>query len=226
MLQNSRYAFINGFTLKLIAFLSMTCDHIAAALISSKEYPELYKLMRGFGRIAFPIFCFLLVEGFLHTKNVKRYLIRLFIFALISEIPFDLAFKSSPGIYFDHQNVFFTLSLGLLTLCCIKQYYDNPYRHVIIITISCLIAYFLRTDYMFYGIMQICIFYYLRESLLFKSFSVGFLNVYMDQPAGAAALVFTGLYNGKRGPGIKYIFYVYYPLHLLVLYFIKCSSLL
>ncbi|MBP5555374.1 MAG: hypothetical protein J6X94_10965 [Lachnospiraceae bacterium] len=140
---------ITGSTLKIIAIVTMFIDHIGASVfehyinilaVSGSDYcrdlitskvPGLWSewmgnivvvqsidlLLRAIGRIAFPIFCFLLVEGFLHTRNVKKYLVRLFIFAFISDVPFDLAFFAKIGL--NHQNVFFTLFLGVSALACI-----------------------------------------------------------------------------------------------------------
>jgi hypothetical protein len=140
---------ITGSTLKIIAIVTMFIDHVGASLfehymsildasgpdicreIITSKLPGLWQdwmgdivavqsidlILRAIGRIAFPIFCFLLVEGFLHTRNVKKYLIRLFIFAFISDIPFDLAFFAEIGL--NHQNVFFTLFLGVSALACI-----------------------------------------------------------------------------------------------------------
>ena len=124
---------ISGSTLKMIAIVTMVIDHIGAAVLARllmvNGLGELdqtnadaimlwlsangalywtYTIMRMIGRVAFPIFCFLLVEGFLHTHDVKKYAMRLGLFALISEIPFDLAF-SSKILEFNYQNVFFTL---------------------------------------------------------------------------------------------------------------------
>lgn len=131
---------ITGSTLKLIAIFTMLIDHTAATIIERTLMARgmgnlnasdtqaamnfflnnafLYYLdiiMRLIGRIAFPIFCFLLVEGFLHTHNKFKYAIRLAVFALISDIPFDLAFKNKP-FDFSYQNVFFTLFIALLVL--------------------------------------------------------------------------------------------------------------
>ncbi len=135
---------MNGKWLKVIAIITMFIDHVAAAVLSPyildvKEavnagtlvltdemydrflmLQDVYSFMRAVGRIAMPIFCFLLVEGFLHTKNIKKYFSRLLLFALISEIPFDLAFEQKL-IYWKHQNVFFTLALGLFLLWIIRQ---------------------------------------------------------------------------------------------------------
>lgn len=213
--------FLNGFTLKIIAMISMFIDHFTAVFINSEQYTLLYEVLRGIGRLAFPIFCFLLVEGFIHTGNVKRYLMRLFVFAILSEIPFDLAFAASPGLYYNHQNVFFTLVLGLLTLCCIEQFKNDAYMNIITIIIACLVAYILRFDYSYYGIIQIMIFYFLRNSSMYKLFCIGFLNIIMRQPVGALALIFTENYNGKRGPGVKYLMYIFYPAHLMLLFLVK-----
>lgn len=114
---------LSGSTLKLIAIITMLIDHIGAAVIArlliagqgSEMLYKIYYAMRAVGRVAFPIFCFLLVEGFFYTGSRKKYALRLFGFALLSEIPFDLAF-SGKTLEFGYQNVFFTLLIGLLTI--------------------------------------------------------------------------------------------------------------
>jgi hypothetical protein len=99
-----QYGLLSSFTSKCIALSTMAIDHIGAVLLPSPKY----LLLRLIGRISFPIFCFLIVEGYYRTKNLKKYILRLFAFALISEIPYDLAFKKS-FIYLNKQNIFFTL---------------------------------------------------------------------------------------------------------------------
>ena len=117
---------LSGSTLKYIAIITMLIDHFGAAFFivftsfyagtaSFAQADILYQVMRGIGRTAFPIFCFVLVEGLYHTHDVKRYLLRLFVFALVSEVPFDLAF-SDQILEFGAQNVFFTLLIGMLML--------------------------------------------------------------------------------------------------------------
>ena len=132
---------ISGSTLKLIAILSMLIDHAGATIIrtlwqspvisssvsQSRLWSEIYKISRSVGRIAFPIFCFMIVEGFLHKRNVWRYARRLFLFSLISEIPFDLALKGSW--YFpEKQNVYFTLLIGLLVLIGLRFFLESSHR--------------------------------------------------------------------------------------------------
>ena len=119
---------VSGSTLKLMGIFVMLIDHTALAVISRLKMKLLisggqpgnlqsvYSGMKFVGRLGFPIFCFLLLEGFEKTRNRGKYLFRLGLFALISEIPYDLAF-SSKVLEFHHQNVFFTLFLGLLSLC-------------------------------------------------------------------------------------------------------------
>lgn len=134
---------ITGSTLKIIAIVCMLIDHIGAVILERYLYANglSYKTMQmmvegGFGnlqkvviadlilrligRLAFPIFCFLLVEGFYYTSNRAKYVLRLFLFALISEVPFDFAFKNS-WLEFSYQNVFFTLTIGLLTIWGIDE---------------------------------------------------------------------------------------------------------
>ena len=157
----SRYQRMDGTVLKLIACLSMFIDHLGAVCFSG---------MMGFriiGRLAFPIYCFLLVEGAVHTHDMKKYILRMGIFALISEVPFDLAFYHRL-VYTEHQNVFFTLGLGLLAIWFLEhpiEHLDIPdvlYKLLVIIAAG-LIAEFFNTDYGFTGIAVICVFYYLRE---------------------------------------------------------------
>lgn len=118
-----------GSTLKLIAIITMLIDHTAAVILerwltaerlgglhtNEQFWYNTYLIMRFTGRLAFPLFCFLLVEGFQHTRNVGKYAVRLAVFALISEIPFDLALHGT-AFYFHYQNVFFTLLIALLVL--------------------------------------------------------------------------------------------------------------
>ncbi len=100
---------MTGFQLKLLAMLAMTADHIGAVF-----FPEI-PLLRWIGRL---VLCFFIGEGLRHARSPQRYLLRLTGFALLSELPFDLAFYG--GIEWGHRNVYFTLALGLLALWAIR----------------------------------------------------------------------------------------------------------
>ena len=106
--QQEKAVGLSGSTLKLIAIVTMFIDHLGVVAFETQisNYMVPYYIMRLIGRLAFPIFCFLLVEGFFHTRDVKKYALRLLVFAFISEIPFDLAFNRQL-FYWRHQNVFF-----------------------------------------------------------------------------------------------------------------------
>ena len=216
----SRYQRLDGTVLKLIACLSMFIDHLGAVCFSG---------MMGFriiGRLAFPIYCFLLVEGAVHTHNMKKYILRMGIFALISEVPFDLAFYHRL-VYTGHQNVFFTLGLGLLAIWFLEhpiEQLDIPdvlYKLLVIIAAG-LIAEFFNTDYGFTGIAVICIFYYLRGQPQLKYPIAAILLAAMGgvEFYAVLALIPILLYNGQRGRQTKvmqYGFYIFYPAHLLLI---------
>lgn len=250
---------ISGCTLKMIAVVTMFIDHLAAAVIyrallsagtgfvTADNYHIwywIYYVMRGIGRMAFPLYCFLLVEGFVHTHSVARYALRLFLFALISEIPFDLAFNFT-WLEFGYNNVYFTLLLGLLAIAAMDALNGRLHRTQIegdgrqtqvsgerqsfiqiagnlAIALTAMLAaeYLLCTDYAAAGIMAILVMYLFRERpLLGFAFAVVLLGLFSSTLEFAALLMLIPLffYNGTRGRQVKYFFYAFYPLHLILL---------
>lgn len=319
---------ISGSTLKLVAIFTMLIDHTAATILdktlmkrglldldysNTQAVIHFYadngllfavdSIMRLIGRLAFPIFCFLLVEGMIHTHNKLKYAIRLAIFALVSEIPFDLAFHSNP-FYFEYQNVFFTLLIGLLVMIgfdfivnnlkdkkwlpafaavgavavgylmtrvirgilqflnsfsegmrsdsVISMNVEMFYLLLAVFSIIALIIYILlckakslqkasilfadlavliagmlladrfKTDYSGFGVLTIAIMYGLRKSH-FKSMLGGCITLTVmtfSEFTSFFDLILIRFYNGKRGLNLKYVFYLFYPVHLSLLYLI------
>lgn len=212
------------FVLKIIALLTMMIDHYGAIF---HRGVDIYRII---GRIAFPIYCFLLVEGYFHTKDLKKYAKRLFIFALISEITFDLAFYGELG--FTYQNIFFTLFIGLCTIYLL----DNPEKYNIkkgyIYFFSFIIAIILGVDYSFIGIVYILAFYYTRNypksirlpRVALILFLTNLLMLSINQHFALLSLPILYFYNGELGPKnklLQILFYAAYPLHLILYYFIK-----
>ena len=169
---------LSASTLKWIAICSMLIDHFAIAIywqMPAKTY-EIYEVLRYIGRVAFPIYCFLLVEGFFYTKNIKKYIGRCLLFAFLSEIPFDMAIYGK--LFFrGGQNVYFTLTLGLCTLWVLHKIKGNTARdmvyRVVCIAVGAGIAQVLNFDYHFMGILAIIMFYYCRKMLLWQKTLVG-----------------------------------------------------
>ncbi len=239
---------LTGSALKWIAIITMLIDHIGASVLTKKllymgenpevfggvtpqfieQYNNLYYLMRAtriIGRIAFPIFSFLLVEGFLRTKNLQKYLLRMTAFALLSEIPFDLVF-AGEAFYWGYQNVMITLLIGMLTMygCkVIEEKISNKVGQVgawgVCFVLGAVLAEFLKTDYGAKGIIPIMVLYFLRHFKVYQMLG-GALSFIWEIPAPLAFL-FIGFYNGKRGMKMKYFFYLFYPLHLFLLYLIS-----
>lgn len=222
-----RFRVLNGSALKLLAMAAMLVDHSAICfrpLLGSYLFTLFdirftpYVLLRGFGRIAFPIFCFLLAEGFRHTRSKQRYALNLFLFALLSEIPYDLF--NCGALPFERQNVFFTLLLGGLGIWCLSKFLDMPLGSSLLLIGLAVVAVKLNADYGWKGFLLILLLYLLAEQPVVQAFAAITL---LGWPAGVAcAFPFLNLYNGERGfvrgRAAKYFFYCFYPVHLTILW--------
>lgn len=236
IMKNSKtFKFLSAGSLKWIAIATMFVDHFFAGVFAPlymggffkninvlKYGVEIYDIGRAIGRFAFPVFCFLLVEGFFHTKSRVKYLCNLVIFALVSEVPFDLLLIEN--IDFSAQNVYFTLAISLGTIwgiakirkCFEKEPIISVFLQGTIILAGCLLAYILHTDYSYLGVVLVLIFYYYRNNR-FLACLVGYVW-FLSSPWCITAFIAMLFYNGKRGKGLKYFFYAFYPAHLLLLY--------
>lgn len=268
ILETNKHTGLTGYHLKMIALITMLIDHIAAVtiwhvyvasfqikgatwrsefigdkiLVWVANHQELvydiYESMRYIGRMAFPIYCFLLVEGFLHTRSVKKYAMRLFLFALISEVPFDLAI-TGQWWSLDYSNVFFTLLIGLLliwALSYVEKFHEfwnekkwDPFLGKMITMLAG--AFFaivlgrfadtvLMSDYGMAGVFAIAVLYIVRQmkEIAFV-IAIMILSVMSSSSEILALLMLLPLmkYDGTRGKSMKYAFYVFYPAHLFIL---------
>lgn len=231
-MKNSKYRFLSGGALKIIAVLTMLTDHIGAALLgpylmygqlSPESYEALhrvYRVLRNAGRTAFPVFCFLLVEGCLHTRDKRKYALRLLGFSVLSEAPFDLAVFGKLTLA--SQNVFFTLLIGLLVVWGM-QIAERMGRgslpaaaaQAAVLAVGAGAAAALHTDYGAAGVILIAVLYLCRGSLVMAGIA-GYL-VFLWEAWSFPGFLAIQFYNGKRGIGLKYFFYLFYPLHLLIL---------
>lgn len=245
--QRVRWQGISGSTLKFLAVVTMLIDHIGLAVLGrmlvcmrqagemGPQYYELYymmRTMREIGRFAFPVYCFMLVEGLEHTRSRWKYAARLGAFALISEIPFDLAF-SSQVLEFGFQNVFFTLVIGLVTLIVLDKIHQenlcpgNLQAEALLKTVltflaasgGMLLAELLQTDYDWRGVACILILYFLRKRRIWQMLAAyAAFVVLLGELSALPAFLMLALYRGKKGFSGKAFFYGFYPLHLILLY--------
>ena len=233
-----------SFSLHIMAMVSMLCDHLWGTIVSGNDW------LTCIGRITFPIFAFMIVEGYFHTSNLKKYVIRLFIFALISEIPFNLAMGSSL-FYPIHQNVLwsFLISIGLIhwnektkkkqiskrilvgiaTVCIgyiggLLTFVDFYNAGILIV----LTFYFFRGRKWWHYVCQLICMWYINCEMLggfgYEINILGSTQFIARQGFALFALVPIWLYKGKQGHHSKefqYICYAFYPLHLLILGIIK-----
>lgn len=235
--------FLNSNTLRLVAVLLMVSDHIWATAMSFGNW------MTYIGRMAFPIFAFQIAEGFVHTKNFKKYALRLLAFAVISEIPFNL-FYSSRWFNPYHQNVMFTLLLGLLAIKVIDNLKKdispkNIGKSLLWLALIAVGGTLGFVDYGFLGVLTVVMFYLCRGyrftpilqligmiliNIVFFEGQVFIFDVFgktveiPSQGFAVFSLIPIWLYNGKKGKSSKvlqYGIYAFYPVHMLILYLIK-----
>ena len=221
---------LSGTALKYIACGTMLLDHIGASCLengflnSTAAPPVLDTLdlaLRLIGRVSFPIFCFLLVEGFVHTRNVRRYISRLLLFGLVSEVPFDLAFFRTP-FHWEDQNVYWTLALGVLAMAALQHFspQDGPadWRGLLCAGGCAVLALLAGTDYNAIGVLIICALYLTRADRR-QQCIVGAV-LFAFELTAPLAFVFIWHYNGQRGRCGKALqrgFYLFYPVHLALL---------
>lgn len=233
---------LTSFHLHILAMGLMLCDHLWATLFPQQEW------MTCIGRLAFPIFAFMIVEGYFHTANIRRYLLRMLVFALLSEIPFDLLYGSTVFYPF-HQNVLWTFLLGLvcIRICEWARQKHVPWLRWTVLALTAAAGYvlgmLLMVDYSGAGVWMVLTFYVFRQrnwkSLLGQVICLGYLNFHvlgtyfypitigpwefglMQQGFALLALIPIWLYHGEQGhhsKAFQYICYGFYPAHLLVLY--------
>ena len=239
---------MTAFILKIIALLTMFADHIGATVPHLLELDGGTNILRVVGRVSFPIFVYLIAEGFRHTKNPSKFLLRLGIFAIISEPFFDMSIQYSGGInFFSNTNIFYTLFLGGLAIVLYQKLmqYSNVVVSLIPVAVCLVLAEFLTVDYGGYGVLFIFLMYAIKPeklrlllmlplSLWQHAYTIEFLLRYRQWPFSQYYLLMIPatmlpvflivLYNGKRGIGMKWLFYAAYPAHLAILAFIVYNT--
>ena len=234
-----------SFLLHILAMGLMLCDHLWATVVPGNDW------MNCIGRIAFPIFAFMLVEGYFHTRSVKRYALRLLLFAVLSEIPFNLMVGGSL-LYWPHQNVLWTLLIGLGLIHWMEKAKASGKEWKVILTaaacilVGFLLGFLLFADYGYAGVMTVLVFYFFRDRRwwcrLAQFVCLAYINLEMlggigyelplfgqtvffaRQGFALLSLIPIWLYRGKQGfhnKAVQYLYYGFYPLHLLVLGILK-----
>lgn len=226
---------MNTFEIKLVAIITMVIDHIGAFF-----FPEVLWL-RLIGRVSFPLFAWMIANGAEHTRNMDKYLVRVGILALVSQVPVMLLNRMTDP-HFSGLNAIFTLFLGLMAINSWNKYRSMTVR-LGWIGGACLVAEILKTDYGTAGVLAVVLFYIFRKNkkAMFWSQAGLYLTWYvlpfiytvlinkvtlislgrLINPLGLTALIFIFAYTGKQGIKAKYLLYAFYPIHYLVMYLIK-----
>lgn len=220
------FSLLSGSALKIIAVVSMVIDHCAYYLMDGNTMA--YEVMRCFGRIAFPVFAFLIAEGFRHTRNRMKYFLQLLGFAIVSEVPWYLL-NGADGTH----NVLFILALGVLALAAFETLKkDGNLCEVVILSIACF-AFWFDVDYEWRGILMMVLFYLCgsgfrtsfpssRMAQLFCAFP---LMIHYGIVGALLACLVIACYDGTRGfihgKVMKYGFYAFYPVHLIIVFLLN-----
>ena len=236
---------ISSTSLHILAMALMLCDHLWAMLLPAQEW------LTCIGRIAFPVFAFMIVEGYLHTHDLRRYLLRMLVWALLSEVPFDLMYGGSI-FYPYHQNVLWTFLLGLLLIRMIDQG-RGRLRPVFsfllsagIVILGFVLGYVTMIDYYGVGVLTVLTFYFFRnrnwrnricQFLCLYILNVKVLGGYyyeirifgfeakiIQQGFALLSLIPIWLYHGRQGihsKAFQYFCYAFYPAHMLALFIIR-----
>lgn len=241
MKENKRFE-ITSMALHIMAMVFMLCDHLWATIVPGNDW------LTCIGRLAFPIFAFLIVEGYFHTGNLKKYVGRLLIFAILSELPFNLVMGGS-AFYWPHQNVLWTFLIGIGLVHFNELARKNG--HLWVRGVTCLATLALGfilglvtfVDYHYVGVYTVLVFYFFRgrkwRHFLGQLVLLAYLNIevlsgftyelqllghtvpFVRQGLALLALIPIWLYRGKQGPhskALQYTYYAFYPVHLLVLW--------
>lgn len=218
---------MSTFMLKIIAIIAMLLDHTGYIIFNK------FSFLNYLGRLAFPIFAFLITEGYSHTSNLKKYLYRLTLFAIISQIPYML-FTSTFNNTFN-LNILFTLILGLISIIIYNKI-NNKILGFLLVTLAAILAQIFPFDYGWFGIAIMFIFHIFKSKKLllnlyfiiatfinfFFKFFITSNSIYLVVILFTCfALIPINLYNEKKGKSIKYFFYAFYPLHLITLYILN-----
>lgn len=239
MEQKKRFE-VTSFVLHILAMVFMLCDHMWATVVPGNEW------LTCVGRIAFPMFAFMIVEGYFHTKNRKKYVLRLLIFAVVSELPFNLMTGGffNPG----HQNVLWTFLIGIGLIRLIEWARSQPHKvwrwllAALGVLFGCAVALVGMTDYMHFGVLTVLVFYLFRGRRwwCYPGQLIGLAVINLELMGGLVypfelfgrewllpqqafallALIPIWLYRGKQGPynkTLKYTYYAFYPVHCLIL---------
>ena len=216
---------MSSFVLKIIGIITMLIDHIGYVFYD-------HSILRVIGRIAFPIFAFQSVIGYEHTSNKKKHLLKLFLFGVISQIPFYL--MNNAVKQFASLNIMFTILLGLISISIFNKF-SNRFDGLLAVFFICFLGIILRVDYGWFGVLLIFLFNYFKDNKIKMVLATCILFVlhyamkivYLDALyylkllfSSFLSLVPICLYNKKEGIKTKYLFYVFYPLHMLLLWLI------
>jgi len=236
---------ISAAGLHVLGMLLMLCDHVWATVLPAAEW------LTCIGRVAFPIFAFMIVEGYFHTRNLRRYLLRMLVFALVSEIPFDLMYSDSV-FYPYHQNVLWTFLISLVLITLMEKMRERlrPALAVIgccgVVLLGFVAGYLTMVDYYGVGVLTVVVFYFFRkrswQSFLGQLVCLYVLNVkilggyyyelslfgysfaLVQQGLALLALVPIWLYRGRQGTHSKtfqYVCYGFYPVHMVLLFLLR-----